>query len=203
MLGYFGYFGCVMGNGIKHCCRRKRIRREENRQQRQLEKRRRRERQEEERAQTRTAKIQHRPVTIPQPAHLAPSSSVNFNGSRRPTHGSSARIAGSDSLHNTSANNVSSTPSRIDAWNVDVERGRAPDSVSVQSYASSQGRARLQKPNRGHSADASSQGSRSLMSHHSEDRQMGSTGSSSILFGGRISSDQRSTSAQGLLSEHL
>ena len=252
-----------MGNGIKHCCRRARKRREENRErrrvrldeqrltkelgkrlrmemdtERELVKRRRRERKELERAQNYARRHQQHPVTVPETAYLPPRSSINFNESHRPTHGSSAHIASSDSLYDTPANGVSGTGSQINAWNRDVERGLAPDDASVYTHASSQSRAHLQRPGRsstvtsqsqapvsvrddtslysssspqrrnrprkshcGHSAGTLSHGSLSLISHHSEHRQMGSVGSSSRLFDDRGSIDQRSTSAQGLLNE--
>ena len=191
----------------------------------------------EKKAQKHACRHQKHPVTVPETAHLSPSSSINFNGSRQPTHGSSARIAGSDSLYDAPANGVSGTRSQNVAWNGDLERGLAPDNASVHTHASLQSHSRLQEPGRsssvtsrsqapvsvrddasmyssssaqrrnrlqkgyrGHSADIWSHGL-SLMSQHSEHRQMGSVGSSSRLFDDRGSIDQRSTSAQGLLSE--
>ena len=263
VLGCSGYFICVMGNGIKHRCRRAQKRREGKREQhlvhdnerwltkehgkrqrmemdteRELEKRRRKERQEWEKAQKHARRHQKHPVTVPETVHLSPSSSINFNGSRRLTHGSSARIAGSDSLYDTPANGVSGTRSQNAAWNGDLEQGLEPDDASVHTRASSQSRAhlqkrgrrssvtsrsqapisirddtsmysssstqrrnRLQKGYRGHSKGTLSHGSLSQTSHHSEHLQMGSVGSSSRLFNDRGSIDQRSTSAQGLLSE--
>ena len=252
-----------MGNGIKHCCRRAQKRREEKRErrrvhrneqrltkehgkrlrlemniERELEKRRRRERQEWEKAQKHARRHQQHPVTVPETAHFPPRSSINFNGSHRPTHGSSAHIAGSDSLYDTPANGVSGTGSQIAARDRDLERGLAPDDASVQTHASSRRRAHLQRPgrssrvtsqspapisicddkslysssspqrrnrlqkaNHGRSAGTPSQESLSLMSYHSEHRQIESVGSSSRLFEDRCSMDQRSISAQGLLSE--
>ena len=250
VLGCSGYFACVMGNGIKHCCRRAQKRREGEREQLRVHrneqwltkehgKRLRMERREREKAQKHARRHQKHTVTVPETAHLSPSSSINFKGSRRTTHGSSARIAGSDSLYDTPANGVSGTRSQNAAWNGDLERGLAPDNTSVYTHASlqshsrlqesgrtssvtsrsqapvsvrddasmyssssAQRRNRLQKGYRGHSAGTWSHGSLSLMSQHSGHRQMGSVGSSSRLFDDRGSIDQRSTSAQGLLSEH-
>lgn len=80
-----------------------------------------------------------------------------------------------------------------------------PDDASVDSRASAQRRSRLQRRNRGYSAGAWAQWSGenlSPLSRRSEDRHVGSVGTSSRLFDDRGSIDQRSTSAQGLLSEH-
>ena len=205
-----------MGNGITHCCRRARKRREEKRERR------------EEKRERRRVHQQH-PVTVPEPAHLPPSSSINFNGSHRPTHGSSARIAGSDSLYDTPADGVSGTRSQIAAWNGDLERGLTPDNASVHTRVSSQSRARPQERGRSSSVTSRSQapisirddtsmysssstqrrnrlqkgyrGRRAGTLSHGSLSQMGSVGSSSRLFDDRGSIDQRSTSAQGLLSE--
>ena len=243
-----------MGNGITHCCRRARKRREEKRErrrvhhnerlrtkehqkrlqmemntEREMEKRRQKERQEWRKAQKHARKHQQHPVTVPDRAHLPPSSSINFNGSHRPTHGSSARIAGSDSLYDTPADGVSGTRSQIAAWNGDLERGLMPDNASVHTRVSSQSRARLQERGRSSSVTSRSQapisirddtsmysssstqrrnrlqkgypGHRAGTLSHGSLSQMGSVGSSSRLFDDRGSIDQRSTSAQGLLSE--
>ena len=182
VLGYFGYFGCVMGNGITHCFRRARGRRQESRRrrrehreqqwltkvtgkrlrmenanEREQEKRRRKELQDWEKTQKRVRRLQNPPVTAPETAHVRPSSSINVNGSHRPTHGSSARIAGTDSLFSKPAEHFSGTRSQINAWNVDVERGLAPDNRSLKTDTSSEGRIRLQKRNRSRSVTSRSQ----------------------------------------------
>ena len=174
----------------------------ERKYEREQNKNRRRERQEREKAQKHAGRYQGHAVTVPETAHVPGSSSINFNGSRRPTHGSSAPLAGGDSLHNPPANIVSGTRSQIEAWNIDVERGLAPDNVSMHTRASSQGRSRLQKRNGGgHSADVLSRGSSSLLSQHLGDRYVGSIRGSSLLFDERGSIDQRPTSALGLIRE--
>lgn len=109
---------------------------------------RRRELQEREKAQRNARKYQKPLTTAPEAAHISPSSSINFNGSHRSTHGPSASIASSESSYSRRAHNVSCTLSQIDAWNLDVERGQVPDNASLRTDASSQGHVRLQKHDR-------------------------------------------------------
>ena len=250
VLVFSGFFACVMGNGITNCCRRSRGRREDSRKrhrehleerwltreyerrqriwsdnERDQERRRRSELEQWEKAQKRARKYQDHQVVAPEKVYIPPSSSINFGGSHRPTHGSSARIPAIDSLNNDPARIGPSTPSQIEAWKLRIEPGSAPDNVSlptsissqkptrlqkrdrrpsmtamsqpsvhvqddVSMYtsASTQRQSRLQKPHHGYSAGVLSQwsgGSLSSMPRRSEDRLLGSIGSSSRLFDDR------------------
>ena len=199
----------------------------ENDNEREREKRWRRELQEWEKAQRNARRNQKPLVTAPETAHIPPpppSWSILLSGSRQPTHGPSA-VAGSESRYNRPAQNISGTRSQNGAWNLDFVQGLAPDNASLRTHASYQGRVLLQKRNRSISvtrtspaptnvqddasmySSASAQHRTRLQEHNRGHRtgglshDKGSIGSSSLLFSDRDSIDQKSTSAQGPLSE--
>ena len=226
VLGCFGYFGCVMGNGITHCCRRSRMRREEARRRRrehlaqkaqtkeyerrlrmqseydrQHERRQNNELRAFEKARKRALKMDRPKTTSPRPR----SSDYNFSEHHPPTHGSSASVPGDGTRSASSIRSpppldgASIAPSDVSARRSRLQkRNQSPrmtawvqPSVSRHSSMSSDQRPQQQNRYYGHSAGASSHlagGRTSSTSRHSEERLLGSVGSSSRLFESRANS---------------